>query len=329
MAGFSAVANGEILDRVQHIGEYEMSYENEEYMFSDNERDCGITGYFSVDGDETIDLSDFADSDVVEPMNITKVETVRILSREATKAVSHLKSVEQIQNKLLKKLIDLNLSVMIRSYSRNEKLPEEHVRAARQPRALPILLKGFFKAHLYSELDVRILDSVETLCEKIYRNDELDIVYDRVSLLQRFVHDLIDEEIGDGQRFSLPVKPMRHLLSAARLHLNIVDFKHQSPQTLLSILKLSKQASDEERVLKRGAISIPRGRRYILNWRVLHLDSIMQYQSIEVGNRLYGLMLISKDQDVQIFRDLAVDIYSGRILPENLPNWIPKSRWSK
>ena len=99
-------------------------------------------------------------------------------------------------------LINQNLSVMIDKYVTSEKLPENYKRIVRYRNALPEMLKGYFKLNCEGEITPDLITDIEIFCVNLYQNDELDIVYDRVNKIQKYVHSWINEIF----RYRFPLK---------------------------------------------------------------------------------------------------------------------------
>lgn len=227
---------------------------------------------------------------------------------EVIKAISHLKTVEQVQNKVLKKLLFDNLNRMVEGYRVSEKLPSEYVRLAMQSNAMPVLLKGVIKDLINNTLTKELIEDIEKFCCTIYQNHDLEIVYDRVSYVQKFVHNLVDSIFGEGYHQTLPSKKMKYLLSASRLHLNIEDFKNLNASSLYDIVSRSKELSEKEEVSPRPVKLAPQ-KQYVSYWRVGHLRSILTFQDEYQKSQIASVLKINTALDIELFKQEIVNIF--------------------
>lgn len=293
-----------------------MSMDEAEYWgaFTDLERDAGVPGLMLGGENESHDNE-----------AMYKEET-RLLRREAVELIAHLSSSDEVKEKVVKKLLNYSLQSMISNYAKSEGLPRECVNLARQIDALPVLLKGFVKKIIGGFPTFESVHEMELLCQEIYENKNLEIVYDRVARIQGFIHDLTIRKSGDESHHLLPKKLMKNLLSTARLHLNIIDIKTQDTIYLSYIFTKSKEASDVEKVSPRHGY-IGQGKKHIRNWRVIHLMSLMQFQNHNIGNKIQSILKINPKKDLKDFKLEIINIYSGEASKCETGEWRQVERW--
>ena len=250
----------------------------------------------------------------------------------AIRVISHLKLNEQVANSIIKKLLRDNLEAMIRRYAENERLPNLYVEIAKQKNSLPRLITGFLK-RLNDAVPTReVLDEVDVFCDDIYRNDDLDIAYERVSKLQKFIYGLVDAQEkslpgqGKNNHERLPTVEMKNLLSTARLHFNVMDIRYGSADALYTICDTSKNMSDAEK-LSNGEVDLPQGKRHIKNWKVLHLMSILQFQGSEPGRKIGAIRGLDKNKKLESFKREVIAIYSGDDMGYGVSEWRQEGRW--
>lgn len=224
---------------------------------------------------------------------------------------------------------------MANLYAEDERLPNECVQLALQPGSLPILLKGFIKKIFKVVITEDISREIMLLCDAIYLNDELSIVYDRVGRIQKFIHKFAVVEYGFNAHHKLPHRLMRNLLSTARLHLNIMDMKYREANDLFYIFRKSKEMSDLERVNPQPAF-IPEGKRFIKNWKTIHLMPLLQYQETSMVDKVIAILSINdedyeKEGGVDEVKELMIDIYCGKknYIVEEKDDWRQTGRWCK
>jgi hypothetical protein len=225
----------------------------------------------------------------------------------AIKLIAGLNNKEQIQNKIIKKLFHDELDYMINRYAKKESLPIEYIKIAQQQNCLEILIKGFLKKDGEYVLTSEIIDEINSFIEIIYMNDDLEIVYQRVAKIQKFIHGKIDAKHGQDAHLNITVKHIRNLLSACRLHLNLYDFKYKDINSLIYIIDKSKEASDAE-MINPTKVVIPKGKKYIKNWRVRHMKTLFYFTPIE--KKINKILHLKTDTSINQFKALILHIYS-------------------
>lgn len=259
------------------------------------------------------------DDDTPEPNDDTKLDEIKLKLKQINevirkqrsdivKVIANLKTVEQVQNKVLKKLLADNLDRIALSYKLSEHLPSAYFELAKQTRALPILIKGAIKDFINSPLSKDVLERIEEFCSGIYLNEDLDTPYDRVSKVQKFAHQTVDSALGYGAHKNLPSDKMKHLLSAARLHLSIEDFRYCGPDVLYDIIKRSKQDHDKEKNEPRP-VTLQPSKIYVKGWRLKHLKSILRFQDDYQKNQVFAVLNIDKQVDLETFKKAMLSIF--------------------
>jgi hypothetical protein len=228
----------------------------------------------------------------------------------ATKLIAGLNDKDQIQNKIIKKLFRDKLDYMIVRYANKEFLSFEYIKIAKQPNCLKILINGFLKQVGKYVLTKEINDEIDSFIETIYINDDLEIVYHRVAKIQKFIHDKIDEKHGKNAHIDLPVKQIRDLLSTARLHLNIQDFMYKDINSIAYLINQSILASEAE-IKNPTPVILPKGKKYIKNWRVRHMRPLIYFNPVE--NKIHEILDLDKNMSTNRFKSLILFIYARKL----------------
>ena len=171
--------------------------------------------------------------------NVKKIKIAERL-KIATKEISNCENNKQTRSKIIKLLLNNKIDDSIINYAKYEYLPERYINLSKDKNCLEILIKSFLKTHLFYSLTSDIINEINYLINSIYNNVELDIVYDRVKKIQKFIHEKADLKFGNNAFLKLSPKAMRKLLSTSRLHLNIFDSKELEIESLKSIISKSK-----------------------------------------------------------------------------------------
>ena len=237
-----------------------------------------------------------------------KKKNADIAKHEAIKLIAGLDNCAQIKNKLIKKIFHDNLDDMIIRYAEIESLPKEHVKIVKLNNCLEILIKGFFKKVGGFVLTSNLIDEIDSFIESIYINDDLKIVYERVSEIQRFIHENIDFKYGSNAHQKLPVKHIKNLLSASRLHLNIYDIKYMDSCPLILLIERSNEASTAEKINNKK-ISLPKGKKYIKNWRVRHMRPLLYFNYESVKIKIQNIYELDDKLPINEFKNNILDAY--------------------
>lgn len=228
----------------------------------------------------------------------------------AAKKISNLKYSYQIRNKLVKLLFEDGLNYLISVYAAEENLPEEYLKIVKNDDCLDIILKSFFKNTCKIELSKSLTSDIETIIDKVHKNEDMDIVYNRVSEIQRIIHDTVDCAYGFGTQFNLPTILVKKILSATRLHLNIWDIKYQHATDLLKIISSSRIASTNE-ISSPTSLKLAPGKTYFPHWRVRHLLSLADFSRPELAAKINALMNLDESCSLATFREYALTVYSA------------------
>ncbi len=196
---------------------YGTSYDD--YAFTQDEIAAGITSIFYNDNNEF--------EDEIKTSQLDEYKKNILIS----KRISSLSNNTQIQDYILREILLENLPSMILEYQKEESLQGNYVEIALNENCLQLLIKNIFKEnHIVLSTDFE--QAINVFVKKIYA-DNKTIVYNRVSKIQAFIHNTIDDAKGDFAHLNLNKGKMRTLLSTARLHLNIFNIKNYNSDEIL------------------------------------------------------------------------------------------------
>ena len=229
---------------------------------------------------------------------------------DITKLVAELNDNTSIQNKAIKKLFSINLKYMIGIYSKMELLTYDYVYIARQKNCINILIKSFLKKVAGYTLSTNLVETIDTFSQEIYKNDNKDIVYDRVYKIQKFIHNKVDEKNGELAHLNLPVKQIKDLLSASRLHLNLEDIKNEDIDFLISLIKQSENASIQESKHPEKVVLQDLGVSYIHYKRIRDMKSLMDFGYFDIQSKILDIANLDKNKSTDEFKKLVIKIYS-------------------
>ena len=118
--------------------------------------------------------------------------------KKAAKIIAGLESKKHIKIKLIHQLMLDETDYAISRYMQKESIPSHYSKIVKSHNCIDVLIKGFFymvcKMKYSSSLDLEVAQLYET----IKKNDARLIVYDRVGLIQKFIHSEVDKFYGEG-----------------------------------------------------------------------------------------------------------------------------------
>ena len=246
-----------------------------------------------------------------------------------TKIVSGLDKHTQIKNKVIRRILLESLDGMIDNYMRKEALPFELVKVSKQKNGLEILIKYFLKNDGGYILTKKLIDEINIFLDDIYRNDKLDIVYDRVGKIQKFIHQKIDDKYGYSTHLNLNTKKMKNILSASRLHLNIFDIKNYHIKILIELIEKSKEKSFREYMSSNNNILLSSNKSYYRMWKARGMNSLIYFLEPYIQNKIYDIYYFDRIDDITLFNNKIIEIYLSKSSSiENIRyNQLSESEW--
>jgi len=230
--------------------------------------------------------------------------------KEASKLIAGLSSKRAIKNVLIKKVHQNNLELAIVRYMAHEELPTYYASILKSPSCIDRLMEGI----LYKVCKIRPAEKlsrqIKDLSVSLRNNVDRITAYDRVSFVQQFIHQAVDRHLGVGAAQWIPVAPMKNALSAARLHLSILDVLNHGPDYVVCMDRLSAASSQLEYHKPRPSTA-PLGKKSWRRWRVRHLRPLSYYFSEENRSLLRALISLDENVPSEQFVSEALNLYAN------------------
>ena len=184
------------------------------------------------------------------------------------KITAHAKNPSELIDTTLRLVVSKILKSAVSKYCQLENLSNTFTDCSWDKASFESIFSQYLMA-LGINFGVKQRDELKKLLDSVFRNTRELSIYDRVGLLRDFVVSLESTQKLDKEL-------MRQLLSISRLFINVIEFKSQSPNYLYKQIQLMKAEEERERML-----SLPsyRGKKFIKNWKVRHLRSLLDYAS--------------------------------------------------
>jgi len=232
--------------------------------------------------------------------------------KNGAKLIAGLADTMQIRRRLTYKLLLENSDAAMERYLWKEGVPASYRSLVISDDCIGTLVRGMFykvcRMRRSAELDQEII----ALCDSVRKNPQHLIAYDRVGLIQRFVHGKVDAKFGEGAKSRLPIKHMRNLLSVARLHLSLHDLHSMDEDHILHLDELSTARAHVEYVSPKVP-ELPSGKSFFPRWRVRHFRPLSYFYEKSLRQKVIDLRGIDLCMDCRIYADMALNIYAAKL----------------
>ena len=228
------------------------------------------------------------------------------IQKKIIELTAGLATTSEIRNSIIKFLYFEQIDKQIQTYALKENLSKSFVNMAKEKQGLKILLKSFFKSKCNFVLDNILINNINFIVQQIYINTNNDIVYYRVSKIQQFIHKTIIEKNGFDTLLKMNKLDMANILSACRLHLEIMDFKYKNIKSILYQYNKTKKYKQKEYYISQQKYLLP-NQKYVPRWKINneHFQPIFK-------NLLNTKELIIKINDLDLTLD--TQLYIKKIL---------------
>lgn len=230
--------------------------------------------------------------------------------RDASKLVGGLPRNHDIKLALLRQVHLDSLDVAIVRYMAREALPAYYAVLLKSPQCIERLIEGLFVKVCHIAPTPDLSDDILHLSNALRSNPLRQTAYERVGQMQRFIHDTIDRQFGDGAALALPVAPVKNALAAARLHLSIADANR--PADYIEQLDAASARAMTVEYIEPQYFAAPQGKRARARWRVRHLRPLSYYFSQDRRNLLTSLRILDEQLPRGQFIYQAAMRYAGR-----------------
>lgn len=229
--------------------------------------------------------------------------------KNGAKLIAGLDSAVLIKRRLIQKLMRDNIDYAIGRYLRKEGVPPIYSNIVDSKNCIETLISGILYKVCGMSSNMALNNEIAELCASLKENSARSVAYDRVGLIQRFVHDRVDGHFGVGAAARLPVKHMRNLLSVARLHLNLHDINSRDESYALYMDGLSTAMSNFEYFSPKET-ALPAGKTFFPKWRVRHLRPLSHFYQKTIRQKLSELDTLDDLMPAPRYAAEALQIYA-------------------
>lgn len=223
--------------------------------------------------------------------------------RKAARIIAGLTVKSAIRAKLVHYLMREETDAAIASYLRRERIPAVYHGLIRLDDCIEILVRGIFYKVAALPRNAALDAEVERLCASLKTNEDRLIVYERVGMLQHFVHEMLRMRGNDLTTQRVRIEPMRCLLSVARLHLNLVDLEAHDAGYAIYMNEASSARASLEYLSPSPPPPEVEGKRVYPRWRVRHLRPLSYFYRSKARRRLSALLAL----DIELAFDAYVE----------------------
>ena len=262
-----------------------------------------FSGHDGFDDEERFDndAPQSASSIVPTTPSAPAVDASRL--KEAARIVAGLTVKSAIRAKLVQHLMREESDAAIAWYLQRERIPAPYHALIRLDDCIEILVRGIFYKVAALPRKAALDAEVARLCASLKANEEKLIVYDRVGVLQRFVHEKLRLHGGADTVERVRVEPMRCLLSVARLHLNLMDLEAHDPGYAIYMSEVSSARASLEYLSPTPPPLAVEGKQVYPRWRVRHLRPLWYFYRPKARRRISALLMT----DIELAFDAYVE----------------------
>lgn len=232
--------------------------------------------------------------------------------KEAARIVAGLTVKSAVRAKLVQRLMREETTAAIAWYLQHERIPAPYHALVRLDDCIEILVRGIFYKVAALPRKAALDTEIARLCASLKANGEKLIAYERVGMLQRFVHEKLRLHGDTSKVERLRVEPMRCLLSVARLHLNLVDLEERDPGHAMYMNEVSNARAALEYLSPSPPSLAVEGKKVYPRWRVRHLRPLSYFYRRKARRRLSALLALDIELAFNAYveaacRDFALD----------------------
>lgn len=294
-----------------------MCYEDISGYFTDDENECGIPyliygrNFSNKDSDakDKAKKNLYMEKRALEKKIQDEIESERL--KAGAKLIASLKSNQDIYRCLIKRLMHENLDYVVNRYFKSETIPIVYKNIIYSDKCIETLIGGMLCKICHIPRSISLGKAIDDISKSTLNNKSNLIPYERVGLIQKFIHETVDAYYGEGARIELPVLHMKKLLSVSRLYLSLHDMKFENGGYYMLIDKMSSLASDIENMKPREYMPT-KGKKYYPKWRVTHLKPISIFFKESAKRQIYDLAMLDDKQEPSQYRLLALNIYAKK-----------------
>ena len=151
----------------------------------------------------------------------------------------------EIYKKVMNQIFNDWINLSIYEYATKERLDISFIEVAKTDNGLSILIKSILKKYGY-DLTQSLMNEVNEFIDILKYNIFNEIVYDRVSSVQKFIHRKVEEKNGVGSHRNMNKQDMKNILSASRLFFNLQDIKSDNIVNFLNMWVKNKELMQKE-----------------------------------------------------------------------------------
>lgn len=294
-------------------------------FFTDDENECGIPGliYGRNFSDEEHDVKTKTKNDLKkeaaikesrerkarEQKRLEEIKSERL--KTGAKLIAGLSENQEIYQCLLRRITRENIDYAVNRYFEAEAVPDIYKSIIYSDDCIQKLVGGMLFKICRIPKNLSLTRRIEDLSKSILNNDANLIAYDRVGLIQRFIHENVDVYCGEGESMNLPVAHIRNLLSVSRLYLSLHDMNSKENRYYLYINQLSTLMAELEDIHPKKYTPTA-GKNFYPKWRVRHLKPISRFFEESARKQIQELASLQHAMTNDEYRIAALNIYAAR-----------------
>ena len=263
-----------------------MSGNDDSMFFTELEIRAGVPALYQFD-------TTSANNDYLNEVEVGGEAITKLLNSELYKAnnlyqmkkkkifvskISSTNDIDKLSKIFTTELLSIFTDNMVENYSTKENLTLEMTTLAKNKRCLFILITRVLTKDAFIDLTDNLSTKINIFISSLYQKNKEKTAYERVGTVQAFIHETINAHYENDAHLLIQSDVMRVVLSTARLHLYLNDFKTLTVSELLEQYKKSNYHASKEK-FENTDTRTDKTKKYIKNWKVRHMKSCFNFIS--------------------------------------------------
>ncbi|MEA2019432.1 MAG: hypothetical protein U9N59_13420 [Campylobacterota bacterium] len=253
--------------------ESESNQEDQEEVHHDSHDDLKDKEYYKLLHEEQITKDNYKE-ELIEYVKNSYYK----YSKQQRKQIVSFATNDTAKFKILaiKFYINTYIDAMIQEYSKQEKIRNSLMSIIHEDKFIYIVLKGLLFKNLRLAMTNDLYIQIENISNEVLNNTKLDIVYDRVGMLQKFIHDTVQIQQGKNSHLKLDKNLMKDILSSFRLYLNMYDLREEALENIMIIYNKTLTRIEAEFNSPSSGDIMPY-KKFIPHWKALKMKPLFKF----------------------------------------------------
>lgn len=213
----------------------------------------------------------------------------------------------EIYKKVMNQIFNDWINLSIYEYATKERLDISFIEVAKTDNGLSILIKSILKKYGY-DLTQSLMNEVNEFIDILKYNIFNEIVYDRVSSVQKFIHRKVEEKNGVGSHRNMNKQDMKNILSASRLFFNLQDIKSDNIVNFLNMWEKNNELREKE-FKNPTEFELSTGKITFSLWKFYGMKLLLDFLYTDIQLKIKNIMDINRNLEREKYINMIIKYY--------------------